>query len=159
MQEYIVNDESIASVADAIREKIGSSELLSFPEGFISAIQGIVGGVQGISKYDCGTYTPASNSSEMRKTYHSLKEVPDFAIMVSTSELPSSSEGFFFQISSKKHLSGVSGGYSYTVKGTNTNLTEGMNGTAGITNSYVNFNTAKYPLCAGITYFWMVMKF
>ena len=36
-----VNDTSLASVADAIREKGGTSDALVFPEGFVSAISAI----------------------------------------------------------------------------------------------------------------------
>ena len=36
-----VNDASLASVADAIRKKGGTSDALVFPEGFVSAISAI----------------------------------------------------------------------------------------------------------------------
>ena len=40
-----VNDTSLASVADAIREKGGTSDALVFPDGFVSAISAIQTGV------------------------------------------------------------------------------------------------------------------
>ena len=44
MAERIVQEESLLTVADAIREKTGGTEGLAFPEGFIQAIKGISGG-------------------------------------------------------------------------------------------------------------------
>ena len=43
MAERIVQEESLISVADAIREKTGGAEGLAFPEGFVQAISGISG--------------------------------------------------------------------------------------------------------------------
>lgn len=39
--EYIVNSNDLTAVADAIREKCGTSEPLSFPDDYISAIEAI----------------------------------------------------------------------------------------------------------------------
>ena len=50
-----VNDTSLASVADAIREKGGTSDALVFPDGFISAIQA-VGDVAPFTSVICGTF-------------------------------------------------------------------------------------------------------
>ena len=41
--EYLVNETDLKAVADAIREKGGTAEPLSFPAGFVSAIQAIGG--------------------------------------------------------------------------------------------------------------------
>lgn len=45
MSNYIVSDTSLSSIADAIREKTGSSEQLVFPNGFVSEIGNITGGI------------------------------------------------------------------------------------------------------------------
>ena len=37
----LVQDASLTSVANAIREKTGSTDTLTFPSGFVSAIEGI----------------------------------------------------------------------------------------------------------------------
>ena len=42
--EYAVNHADLAAVADAIRAKGGTSEALSFPDGFVSAVQAIQAG-------------------------------------------------------------------------------------------------------------------
>ena len=41
---YIVQKESLESVADSIRAKAGSSEKLVFPDGWKAAVDGITGG-------------------------------------------------------------------------------------------------------------------
>lgn len=49
MAEYLVQGESITAVADAIREKGGTSKPLSFPEGMAKAVRGIPSGGTDIS--------------------------------------------------------------------------------------------------------------
>ena len=44
MASYIVQDASLAAVADAIRAKAGGTEKLVFPAGFVEAVDGIEGG-------------------------------------------------------------------------------------------------------------------
>ena len=44
MAQYKVKDTSLAAVADAIREKAGTSDALEFPGGFVEAVNGISGG-------------------------------------------------------------------------------------------------------------------
>ena len=47
MAEYLVQDTSLTSVANAIRGKTGASDPLSFPEGYIQAINSISSGSGG----------------------------------------------------------------------------------------------------------------
>ena len=49
MAEYLVQGESITAVADAIREKGGTTAHLSFPEGMAEAVRGIPSGGTDIS--------------------------------------------------------------------------------------------------------------
>lgn len=49
MSEYLVQGESITAVADAIREKGGTTAPLSFPEGMAKAVRGIPSGGTDIS--------------------------------------------------------------------------------------------------------------
>lgn len=44
MADYLVTDTELTSVADAIREKGGTTEPLSFPAGFVSAVESIQAG-------------------------------------------------------------------------------------------------------------------
>ena len=78
-----VNDTSLASVADAIRAKGGTSDALVFPDGFVSAISAIQtgGGVTGNIAY--GTITPADASVNL-EIVHGLGKVPDFFCIVAS---------------------------------------------------------------------------
>ena len=49
MAEYLVQGESITAVADAIREKGGTTAPLSFPAGMAAAVRGIPSGGTDIS--------------------------------------------------------------------------------------------------------------
>ena len=46
MAEYLVQDSSLVAIADTIRAKGGTTEQLSFPSDFVSAIDAIVGGTE-----------------------------------------------------------------------------------------------------------------
>lgn len=52
MAEYLVQDTSLTTVADAIREKGGTTAPLSFPEGMASAIRNIQSGGGDLSSVD-----------------------------------------------------------------------------------------------------------
>lgn len=58
MSDYLVTDTELTSVADAIRTKGGTSANLSFPTGFVSAINDISTGASNIVS---GTLTIASD--------------------------------------------------------------------------------------------------
>lgn len=52
MAEFLVQGESITAVADAIREKGGTTAPLSFPDGMASAVRGIQSGGGDLSAID-----------------------------------------------------------------------------------------------------------
>ena len=52
MAEYLVQGASLTEVADAIREKGGTSEPLSFPEGMAEAVRNIQSGGGDLSSVD-----------------------------------------------------------------------------------------------------------
>ena len=41
MAKRVVDETSLSSVADAIRERAGTTDALAFPEGFVSAVEDI----------------------------------------------------------------------------------------------------------------------
>lgn len=53
---YITSDVELTSVADAIRSKTGGTSSLSYPTGFVSAINSIT-----FQTYYTGTGTPSSS--------------------------------------------------------------------------------------------------
>lgn len=64
MADYLVTDTELTSVADAIRTKGGTSANLSFPTGFVSAINAIISNAVLGSKTitSNGTYDPRDDS-------------------------------------------------------------------------------------------------
>lgn len=52
MAEFLVQGESITAVADAIREKGGTTAPLSFPEGMAAAVRNIQSGGGDLSSVD-----------------------------------------------------------------------------------------------------------
>ena len=58
-----VNDNSLASVADAIRSKGGTSDALVFPDGFVSAISAIQTGAGGAPSLQSKSVTYTSNGT------------------------------------------------------------------------------------------------
>ena len=78
--EYAVNTADLTAVADAIRAKSGTSEGLSFPDGFVAAIAGISTGAQVAS----GSFT-ASRSNSMTITPGFVVKNICFAVAYNTS--------------------------------------------------------------------------
>ncbi len=52
MADYLVQDTSLTEIADAIRERGGTTAPLSFPSGMASAIRGIQNGGGDLSSVD-----------------------------------------------------------------------------------------------------------
>lgn len=61
MSKYLVDDSSLTSVADAIRSKADTSDNLSFPTGFVSAINNISTGGGDIDA--CAVSVESSNAN------------------------------------------------------------------------------------------------
>lgn len=81
MAHRIVDENSLKTVADAIREKAGTSDSLVFPTGFAEAIAGIQAGGGnaggGGVKVTTGTIVPLARTKEI---VHGLGAVPDYFI-------------------------------------------------------------------------------
>lgn len=71
MSNYIVSDTSLGSVADAIRTKGGTSAPLTYPQGFIDAIDAIETGGSG------GGDTPIPDDGKTRIFISIAEETPD----------------------------------------------------------------------------------
>ena len=72
---YRVDEASLTAVADAIREKSGTSEGLTFPEGFVNAVAGIQAGGGGIYVKE-EQFT--RNTSRTTIIEHNLGRIPKF---------------------------------------------------------------------------------
>lgn len=99
--EYAVNYADLKAVADAIREKGGTSDALTFPGGFADAIAAIQAGggevVSGLA-YDMGEFAFETdiNTNQFATTPipHNLGEIPDF-ILVWTDEYAGLTEALY----------------------------------------------------------------
>lgn len=88
MAKYTVDETSLASVADAIRTKGGTSDAMAFPAGFVAAIEAIEAG-GGTLKYATGKTTSGTAKTV---TVTGLAFTPVFAFFYSDSG-PSLSAG------------------------------------------------------------------
>lgn len=70
-------DANLASIAEAIRTKGGTTDQLVFPDGFISAIEAIEAGG---SKFVSGSFTPNENVSKFTIN-HELGEIPNIYVV------------------------------------------------------------------------------
>ena len=82
MAEYLTQDVDLQTIANAIREKAGTSDALAFPAGFAEAIAAIQSGGGGDIRIETGTVTFASDPAE----YLFLNENPDIFVVYSASE-------------------------------------------------------------------------
>lgn len=65
MADYLTNDTELTSIANAIRTKGGTSASLTFPSGFVDAIEAISGGSTG-KEFVSGSFTcPDSNTTQV----------------------------------------------------------------------------------------------
>ena len=166
-----VLDVNLTSVANAIREKAGSSDSFAFPQGFIDAISAIETGVNielpnGYAM-EMGTYVPSSDVTyiielELKNTYRWStydRTGNTFASMFSLdvySGIASMMAGIVFYNYAKKTGSrnfctsdaGVISIYGGDIVGFSTNETSNLLRLRG---------TSSYPLKAGVRYFWIVI--
>lgn len=84
-------DSDLTSIADAIRTKGGTSASLTFPAGFVQAVDAIETGGGGL-KYDKGTFTLPSDTNAVTAVWlnHNLGEAPGF-VMIWTEQYSTSS--------------------------------------------------------------------
>lgn len=88
---YRVDEASLTAVADAIREKSGTSEGLTFPEGFVNAVAGIQAGGGG-AKFEFGTKVVTGNGGI--SIGHNLGETPNLFLWWITDCADSKKEAF-----------------------------------------------------------------
>lgn len=119
MADYLVTDTELTSIADAIRTKGGTSADLSFPTGFVSAIEAIASGNAHLCS---GSLTiNASGVQTIQTGYTGSKDIVALFIdMTDASRSAVSSEviqkGILHYIVAKKYL-GETPDYSTTIAG------------------------------------------
>lgn len=81
MADYLTTDAELKSIADAIRTKGSTSETLSYPDGFVSAIEGISGG--GGSGIQMQQITVELDADQIWLPLGGLTEIPEILIISS----------------------------------------------------------------------------
>ena len=82
--EYSVNQSDLVSVANAIREKGGTSETLVFPDGFVGAVQAIQAAGGGSGNFATGTFTTTDDITSNVVINHNLGVKPKFIMVLCT---------------------------------------------------------------------------
>lgn len=92
--KYVVSDTTLTAIADAIREKGGTSESLSFPDGFVDAIEDIPTGGGGTYQEKTGiTPTTSSQTITADEGYDALSSVQINAMPSGTAGTPTAEKG------------------------------------------------------------------
>lgn len=164
-------DAGLAQIAQAIREKGGTSASLAFPDAMAAAIAAIESGgglPSGVSALASGTVTPSEDAKSTLGITHNLGAVPDFLVWWDTTDLSSTVESgvAYFGASLEKRVKASSTSTTvnnnhFSVHGYNTSGTAGQTGsrvanTTRMTATTAAFvTTTTYPIKAGHTYRWV----
>jgi hypothetical protein len=178
MAEYLVQDSDLTSVADAIRAKGGTSEELAFPDGFVSAVEGIQagGGADTIlgREYMCGSFTLAEDTT----TNYEVADISNFydgrsyntvGFMFRERTAREDNKGMWCSVYQAKYIgnsySGLVVSYAYT-SNTGSTAVKNLGFAESVTTDngkiscklVVNFSSS-YTGFAGETYSWVVLKY
>lgn len=162
MADYLVIDNELASVADAIRAKGGTSELMEWPNGYKEAIEAI--NSKSTLRVDTGTFTLAEDTQAPAVT-HNLGVIPDLVIVEAADHDNTTYSIFgFVAVRSALLSSKVFGGVVFTT-GTdgkehttlaNYNGEKAFNSGLSDTGFVCAYNSYNYKYRAGWTYKWKV---
>lgn len=175
-----VLDAGLTQIANAIREKAGTSDNLAFPTAMAEAIAAIQagggGGIQNL-KYVCGEITPADDisttytlatSSDMSpllnegENYSEIYKQLSFLMWQNTLDawvIEDMKKSFLacLVVSSEKST-GNSGNAVVYVNSSGTRTRDSISGSGAQTTSVKVNPNSNYPLRAGRTYFWIVVR-
>lgn len=91
--KYVVSDTNLSAIADAIREKGGTSENLTFPDGFVDAIEDIPSGGGTYQAKTGITPTTSSQTITADEGYDALSSVQINAMPSGTAGTPTAAKG------------------------------------------------------------------
>ena len=168
MAEYMIQGETLSSIADAIRGKTGGTDPIS-PEQMAAEIGNIQAGggglPDGISALASGIIAPTSNVTTDFTVEHNLGKIPEFAILMILEDAATTAlKGTqLFQMLSHKPFN--SNGTMNTTRGVIVyQNTSGATSNSIVTimdSSFANATTVKFralsnqPLKAGYRYIWI----
>lgn len=156
-------DAGLKAIADAIREKAGTSDALAFPEGMAAAIAGIKA-AGGLLICDAGVFEPATDTEDI-EIEHRLGKIPDFMFMTIDTSY-SKTGGFFcsqalnneefFDTSIRNSVVATQASYNnriykYSAAESEFSLTE-----KSIKYMYSTNTSRTIKFYAGVPYYWVV---
>lgn len=171
MSEYLIQSETLTSIANAIRAKTEGTDFMT-PEAMVEAIAAIIEVPEGIAKIDGGILIPTDDITENINMEHNLGEIPDFYFYLNAADISSQSSypckisEVFFR---KKHYTSSTqyGGFYQDAYRTSSGIRE--SGIGSVNESYIsNYVTettvrlicnTSYPFKSGNKYIWCCIKF
>lgn len=155
----------LTQIADAIRGKSGASDALSFPAGFVGAIEGLSGGINATA----GTFTVAENTRSYVLS-HGLGEVPVlFFIGIDRSYQDASNSSTFWinaygfgSKSTQYYMTGYKYGDDITAKYQAKNITESSSDSMALAQATASSITIAATtnwlyLTPGVPYYWIAV--
>ena len=162
MADYLVTDNELASVADAIRMKGGTSEPMVWPNGYKEAIEAI--NAKSTLRVDTGTFTLAEDTQAPAIT-HNLGVIPDLVIVEAVDHDNTTYSILGFAALNPALLRTTAfGGVTFIIhsSGSETCATANKNGESAFINGLSDtrfvcaYNSGNYKYRAGWTYEWKV---
>ena len=141
--------------ADAIREKLGTSDSLVFPEGFAEGIANIAGPPIGISKLATGTFI-LSSAATTHTIEHGLGVAPNFYFVVAQEryEFKDWNEYVYREFYTSFEYPSYHG-IIYSNASTDALITRSLYSLETNTNSIIFPSINTYKIRSGITYRWV----
>lgn len=161
-----VLDAGLKSIADAIREKSGTSDTLAFPDAMAAAIAAIEAGTStpdSFKEIACGSYTPTSDKTSATTIAHGMSTTPDgcFYVVkgnVATAGTNGSALGQFYVKKTAGSQSAI-GTYYYLDKSDGTNHAASIYNVSIVTSTTIKLYCASWgALEKGKTYYWFAFK-
>lgn len=174
MAELLVQDTSIIATANAIREKLGNSDLIEWVvnKGFADAISALSAFPDGVTALASGTYTPAQDISSLVSINHGMDAYPNFAFIlpeptaIKESDYNNCQAWQIIFDQDRIHSDGIgSGGIYYSVHGTDTGSVGGSGSVSNTSKAGYNatvcrfYASSGYKFKAGVTYRWFAANF
>jgi hypothetical protein len=148
---------NLTAVANAIREKAGTTGSFAFPAGFVEAISNISAGgglPNGISAMTSGEHTLASDSANSFIVKHGLGVVPTFVAVIRADAMPSKTASFYLGAYLNKTVAGKTKTQCEVYSSVSDSLSA-VTGTASVTADKFYANTSSGRLAKAGTYFWI----
>ena len=160
MADYIVKEESLTAIAQAIRDKTVNQAKISFPEGFESGIRSMAGKLSRVEKIACGTFTVVSDETVGESVAHWMGVAPDVVFVIAKGEL-TEDVGVFFQVVSNITVADMNPVCFVEYASDHNFEIANISDDCPLRENGFTFNPypALYPAIVGMEYFWVAIKY